>query len=145
MFTRWCFSLSDSMWGTHRAAIFLICRRSVKIRWTDPWLMSNSWAISSHEYLLSSFSSFATFSTFSPVVADKGLPQRCLLLTVFRPLLNCLTYRMIELYGSTNSEHTSSSAFWISIALLPRLASILIYVTCSSSVSVNAPSTMTIL
>ena len=43
------------------------------------------------QFLLSSFSSFATFSTFSPVVADKGLPHRCLLLTVFHPLLNCLT------------------------------------------------------
>ena len=32
MFTRWCFSLSDSMWGTHRSAIFFICRRSVKNR-----------------------------------------------------------------------------------------------------------------
>ena len=82
MFTRWCFSLSNSMWGTHQAAIFLICRRSVKIRWTDPWLMCNSWAISSHEYLLSSFSSFATFSTFSPAVADKGFPHKCLLLTI---------------------------------------------------------------
>ena len=51
MFTHWCFWLSDSMWGTHRAAIFLICRRSVNIPSTDPWLTSNSWAILSHEYL----------------------------------------------------------------------------------------------
>ena len=145
MFTRWCFSLSDSMWGTHLAATFLICRCSVKIRWTDPSLMSNSWAISSHEYLLSSFSSFATFSIFSPVVSDKCLPNRCLLLTVFCLLLNCLTHRVIELYGSTNSEPTSLSAFWISIALLPRLASILIYVTCLLHFSVNALSVMTVL
>ena len=63
--------------------------------------------ISSHEYLTSSFSSFAIFSTFSLVVADKGFLHRCLLLTVFRPLLNCLTHCVIELYGSTKSEPTS--------------------------------------
>ena len=51
------------------------------------------------------------FPHFSSVVADKGLPDRCLLLTVFRPLLNCLIPRVTELHGIINFEPTSSSAF----------------------------------
>ena len=50
-------------------------------------------------------------TTGENVVANKRLPHRCLLLTVFRLWLNCLAHRVIELYGSTNSEPTSSSAF----------------------------------
>ena len=120
------FSESDSMWGTHLAATFLIFKRSVRLECADPWLIPSSWAISVHVYLLSSFNSFATFSTFSPSVADTGLPYRCFLLTSLLPLLNSRTHLLLVLYASTDVGTISSRAFRISGAPFPRLDSILI-------------------
>ena len=42
-----------------------------------------------------------------------------------------------ELYASRRSDPTSLSAFWISIALIPRLASVLIYAVCLPRVNVT--------
>ena len=82
------------MWGSHRAAIQGI----------DPWLISNSWAISLHVYFLSPLSRVATHSTILSVVADKVLPHRCLLLAVVRPLLNFQTHCLKDLSASRDSD-----------------------------------------
>ena len=126
---------------THRAAIFSHLQNSMNWPVTYVQLMSNFITWMSSVIV----QQFCNIFHISPVISDKFLLHRCLLLTVFRLLVNCFTYRLMKLYGSTNSESTSTSAVWISIALLQRLTSVLIHVICSSRVSVNAPSVMTVL
>ena len=96
------FPLSDSMWGSHRAAI----------QGTDPWLMSTTWAISLHVYFLSPISKFATHSTILSGVADKVLPHRCLLLAVVRPLLNFQIHYLKDLYASRDSNQIFFQAYY---------------------------------
>ena len=60
---------------------------------------------------------------------------------VFRPFR---THHLIVLYPSRDSDQTSTSTFRISGALFPQPASTLMYAVCSSLVSVNGTSAITL-
>ena len=61
-----------------------------------------------------------------------------------RPLFNSRIHCLIVLYPSEDSEASYSRALRILDARFHRLSSLLMYAVCSSRVSVNASSSMTL-
>jgi len=133
---RFCFCSAVNKWGTHRAQIFLFCKSFVKIQNIDVGEIPVPCDISSHVAQRSSARKSATSFTLHSSVDVFGLPGLGSSFMVTRPSLKRVAQRETVLWSTVCSPQTSRKALWISVGVLPRKVSILMYDLWSSPVTV---------